>query len=75
MAQRREKLTGRFADMLSWLYLGTAVVRRYQAEGLRAAGLPVTVIGDADEPGQIFDATQAGRIAVEAILGENGKTN
>jgi pyruvate/2-oxoglutarate dehydrogenase complex dihydrolipoamide dehydrogenase (E3) component len=45
------------------------------SEGLRAAGLPVTVIGDADEPGQIFDATQAGRIAVEAILGENGKTN
>ena len=45
------------------------------SEGLRAAGLPVTAIGDAFEPGQIFDATQAGRNAAEAILGEVSKTN
>jgi acyl-CoA dehydrogenase len=31
--KRRERLTGRFADILSWLYLGTATLRRYEAEG------------------------------------------
>jgi acyl-CoA dehydrogenase len=29
----KEKLTGRFADILSWMYLGTAVLRRFEAEG------------------------------------------
>lgn len=29
----KEKLTGRFADVLSWMYLGTAVLRRFEAEG------------------------------------------
>jgi len=29
----KEKLTGRFADILSWMYLATAVLRRYEAEG------------------------------------------
>ncbi len=43
------------------------------SEGLRAAGLPVTVIGDADEPGQIFDATQAGRRAVEAAVASRNR--
>jgi pyruvate/2-oxoglutarate dehydrogenase complex dihydrolipoamide dehydrogenase (E3) component len=38
---------------------------------LLAAGLPVTVIGDAREPRQIFDATQEGRDAIEAILRAN----
>lgn len=38
------------------------------SEGLRAAGLSVTVIGDAAEPGQIFDATQAGRRAAETVV-------
>ena len=42
------------------------------SEGLWAAGLAVTVIGDAYEPGQIFDATQAGRRAAEAVLREFG---
>jgi len=32
----REKLTGRYADVLSWMYLATAVLRRYEAEGSRA---------------------------------------
>ncbi|MEX0928321.1 MAG: acyl-CoA dehydrogenase [Balneolales bacterium] len=27
------KLTGRFADILSWMYLGSAVLRRFEAEG------------------------------------------
>jgi acyl-CoA dehydrogenase len=31
----KEKLTGRFADILSWMYLGTAVLRRFEAEGRR----------------------------------------
>ncbi|MCH8569592.1 MAG: acyl-CoA dehydrogenase [Balneolales bacterium] len=29
----REKLTGRFADILMWMYLGTSVLRRFEAEG------------------------------------------
>jgi len=31
----KEKLTGRFADILSWMYIGTATLRRFQAEGER----------------------------------------
>jgi 2,4-dienoyl-CoA reductase-like NADH-dependent reductase (Old Yellow Enzyme family)/thioredoxin reductase len=38
------------------------------SKALSAAGWPVTVIGDAYQPGQIFDATDAGRRAVEAVL-------
>jgi acyl-CoA dehydrogenase len=37
--KRREKLTGRFADILSWMYLGTATLRRFEAEG-RTEDLP-----------------------------------
>ncbi len=29
----KEKLTGRYADALSWLYLASAVLRRYEAQG------------------------------------------
>jgi acyl-CoA dehydrogenase len=36
----KEKITGRFADILSWMYIGTAVLRRYQAEGYRKEDLP-----------------------------------
>jgi acyl-CoA dehydrogenase len=39
--KRREKLTGRFADILSWLYLGMATLRRYEAEGRNPADLPL----------------------------------
>ncbi|NJR41181.1 MAG: acyl-CoA dehydrogenase [Leptolyngbyaceae cyanobacterium CSU_1_4] len=38
--KRQENLTGRFADILSWLYLGTATLRRYEAEGRQSADLP-----------------------------------
>ncbi len=38
--KRHEKLTGRFADMLSWLYLGSATLRRFAAEGHPEADLP-----------------------------------
>lgn len=36
----KEKLTGRFADILSWMYICTAVLRRYEAEGRRKEDLP-----------------------------------
>ena len=36
----KEKLTGRFADVLSWMYIGTAILRRYEAEDRRADDLP-----------------------------------
>ena len=39
--KREEKLTGRLADMLSWLYLGSATLWRYEAEGKDAEILPV----------------------------------
>lgn len=36
----REKITGRFADILAWMYMGTAVLRRYEAEGRKEEDLP-----------------------------------
>lgn len=39
--KRQEKLTGRFADILTWLYLGTATLRRYEAEGRQPEDLPM----------------------------------
>ncbi|MBK8013780.1 MAG: acyl-CoA dehydrogenase [Deltaproteobacteria bacterium] len=38
--KRREALTGRFADVFAWLYMGTAVLRRFEAEGRQAEDLP-----------------------------------
>jgi len=38
--KRKEKITGRYADILSWMYLATAVLRRYEAEGRRKEDLP-----------------------------------
>ena len=35
----KEKLTGRFADILSWMYISTAVLRRWEAEGRRTEDL------------------------------------
>jgi acyl-CoA dehydrogenase len=37
----REKLSGRFADALSWMYLGFCALRRFEAEGRRAEDLPL----------------------------------
>lgn len=37
----KEQITGRFADIFSWLYLGTAVLRRFEAEGRRKEDLPL----------------------------------
>ena len=36
----KEKLTGRFADILSWMYIGMATLRRFEAEGRRKEDLP-----------------------------------
>lgn len=34
-------MTGRLADVVSWLYLATATLRRYEAEGRKAEDLPL----------------------------------
>ena len=39
--KRRETITGRFADILSWMYLGMATLRRFEAEGRPAEDLPL----------------------------------
>jgi acyl-CoA dehydrogenase len=39
----REKITGRFADILSWMYLATAALRRYEAEGRKKEHLPLAI--------------------------------
>ncbi|MAF91895.1 MAG: acyl-CoA dehydrogenase [Bdellovibrionaceae bacterium] len=36
----KERLTGRYADILSWMYIGTAVLRRWEAEGRKKEDLP-----------------------------------
>lgn len=36
----KEKLTGRYADILSWMYLSLAVLRRWEAEGQKKEDLP-----------------------------------
>lgn len=37
----RQKLTGRLADVLSWLYLALCALRRFEAEGGREEDLPL----------------------------------
>ncbi len=37
----REKITGRLADVLSWMYLACATLRRFEAEGRPATDLPL----------------------------------
>jgi 2,4-dienoyl-CoA reductase-like NADH-dependent reductase (Old Yellow Enzyme family)/thioredoxin reductase len=39
---------------------------------LREAGLEVEVVGDAQAPGQVWDATQGGREAITALLNRDG---
>ena len=36
----REKITGRYADVLSWLYLATATMHRFESEGRKKEHLP-----------------------------------
>jgi acyl-CoA dehydrogenase len=37
--KRKEKITGRLADMLSWMYLASCVLKRYEAENRQAEHL------------------------------------
>ncbi|MEX1055434.1 MAG: acyl-CoA dehydrogenase, partial [Rhodothermales bacterium] len=39
--KRKEMITGRFADVFSWMYLATATLRRFEAEGRRKEDLPL----------------------------------
>ncbi|MEB3294309.1 MAG: acyl-CoA dehydrogenase, partial [Synechococcales bacterium] len=39
--KRKEAITGRFADILAWLYLGSATLRRYEAEGCLESDRPL----------------------------------
>ena len=39
--KRKEKLTGRFADVFSWLLLVTAALRRFEADGRKSEDLPL----------------------------------
>ncbi len=36
----KEKITGRYADILSWMYLNYAVMRRFESEGSKKEDLP-----------------------------------
>ncbi len=38
--KQKEKITGRFADILSWMYIATSVLRRFEAEGNRKEDMP-----------------------------------
>ena len=38
--KRREKVTGRFSDIFIWMYLGNAVLRRFEAEGAKQEDEP-----------------------------------
>lgn len=38
--KRKEKIAGRYADILSWLYMATAILRRYREEGFREEDKP-----------------------------------
>jgi acyl-CoA dehydrogenase len=35
----RQKITGRFADILAWMYIATSTIRRFEAEGRREKDL------------------------------------
>lgn len=39
--KKRGKLTGRYADVLAWLVLGSSALRRFEAEGRRKEDLPL----------------------------------
>ncbi|NEZ55571.1 acyl-CoA dehydrogenase [Adonisia turfae] len=56
--KRHEKITGRFADMLSWMYLATATLRRFEAEGRREDDLPLVHWAMHHSLGQIQQALE-----------------
>lgn len=38
--KQKEKITGRFADILSWMYLNYAVIKKFESEGSKKEDLP-----------------------------------
>ena len=40
-----QKITGRLADVFSWLFIGSAILRRWEAEGRRKEDLPFVHFG------------------------------
>ncbi len=56
--KRRERLTGRLADMLGWLYLGAAVVKRFESEGRRDGDRPWLEWAGAEALAQIQQAAE-----------------
>lgn len=59
--KRREKLSARLGDILSLLYLMSACLRRYEAEGQQAADAPLLRAA-------IWDAMFRSQIAFEGVL-------
>jgi acyl-CoA dehydrogenase len=41
--KRKENITGRFGDILSWMYVSSAVMKRYEAEGSLKEDLPLVL--------------------------------
>lgn len=41
----RGNLTGRYADIIAWLFIGVSALRRYEAEGRRREDLPLVEYG------------------------------
>ena len=41
--KRKEKLTGRFADIFSWMYLGSTAIKRFEEEGRRKEDEPFLI--------------------------------
>jgi acyl-CoA dehydrogenase len=39
--KRREKLSGRLADAIAWMYIASATIKRFHDDGMRAADLPL----------------------------------
>ena len=56
--KRKGALTGRFADVFSWMYLGSAVLRRFEAEGRRREDLPLLHWSMMDAFARIQDALE-----------------
>lgn len=58
----KESLSGRFADILAYMYIGTAILRRFEADGARKADLPLVHFSMAYVLGEIqraFDGIYA----------------
>ena len=52
----KESITGRFADILGYMYIGTAVLRRFEADGAKKEHLPLVHFSMAHIMGKIQHA-------------------